>query len=72
MNIIGTSIMTKNIFKEILLISLNTFYKNKWILFYILYNYWQFYNIWIIIFMNRHIIYELLIINSHWIYEDIK
>ena len=27
MNIIGTSIMTKNIFKEILLISLNTFIK---------------------------------------------
>jgi hypothetical protein len=27
MNIIGTSIMTKNIFKEFLLISLNTFIK---------------------------------------------
>jgi hypothetical protein len=45
-------------------------------------NYWQSLNIWIIIFMNiyiiyelliifmnRHIIYELLIIDSHIIYE---
>jgi hypothetical protein len=49
--------MTIKVFKEILLISLNTFIKII-----------EYYSIFFII-IDNHIIYELLIINSHIIYE---